>query len=95
MMTIMSRMAMTAAAASMALAPIAAQANTRASDNGAIYSPNSLSQPGLARSMNGSRLANIDDADDLAPIILGLLGGALVIAAIIIIDDDDDQSPGT
>lgn len=87
---------MSAAAASMALAPIAAQANTRAGDNGTIYSTSSLSQPGLGRSANGSNLANTEADAGITPIILGLLGGVLVIAAIIIItDDDDDQSPGT
>lgn len=94
MKNLVSRTWMTIAAAGLVFSPIAAQANTRAGDNGAIYSGSALSQPGLARGATGAALAN-NDAEDIAPIILGILGGALVIIAIIIIDDDDDQSPGT
>lgn len=95
MTNLLSRYAMGAAAFCMALTPIAAQANTRAGDNSTIYSQSSLSQPGLARSANGSNLANTDNDAGLAPIILGIIGGALIFIAIIITDDDDDQSPGT
>ncbi|QFT75987.1 hypothetical protein [Erythrobacter sp. THAF29] len=88
-----SRIAMSAAAACMVVAPIAAQANTRAGDNGTIYSGNAVSQPGLGRDVSGENLVN--DGDGLAAILLAILGGAAVIVAIIIIDDEDDQSPGT
>ena len=48
----MSRLLVTAAAASMAFAPVAAQANTRASDNAPVYT-SAASQPGLARLSGG------------------------------------------
>ena len=95
--TVASRIAMTTAAACMVFSPIAAQANTRAGDSGAIYSRNALSQPGFARAAKGLGIANDDDDDDddLGLLLLYVLGGAAVIAAIIVIDDEDDQSPGT
>lgn len=87
-MKAVSRLAMTAAAASMAFAPIAAQANTRAGDSGAVYSASSVSQPGSGREASGESLVGV-------PGILAAIAAALIAAGIIIIiDDDDNQSPG-
>ena len=89
MKNIVSRALVTAAAAGLAFAPIAAQANTRAGDNAPVYS-DTVSQPGLARNADGEEMRGG------ASIILLLLAAAAAIGGIIIIaDGDDGQSPGT
>ena len=89
MMKLMSRALVTAAAASMAFAPIAVQANTRAGDSTPVYTTNA--QPGLARTAEGE-----DMRGNGTGIILAIFAAAAAIAGIIIIaDGDDGQSPGT
>jgi len=84
-----SRLAMTVATASLAFAPIAAQANTRAGDSGAFYTTSAVSQPGAGRAAEGEAL------EGESGILIILLAAAAVIAGIIIIaDDEDNQSPG-
>ena len=51
MLTSVKRLLLTAAAASMVLTPVAAQAKTRAGDSGAIYSVEAA--PGLGRDAEG------------------------------------------
>lgn len=88
MTSTMSRLVMTAAAAGMAFAPIAASANTRAGDSAATYTA-PASAPGKGRAAKGEKL--------VAPgILIAILAGAAVIGAVIVINDDDDdnQSPG-
>jgi hypothetical protein len=84
------RLAMTAAAASMAVMPIAAQANTRAGDNAAVYST-SAAQPGVGRAAEG------EEAKSGFGIILGLIAAAAIIGGIFLASDSNDngQSPGT
>jgi hypothetical protein len=84
------RLAVSAAAASMAVMPIAAQANTRAGDNAAVYST-SAAQPGVGRAAEG------EDAKSGFGIILGLLAAAAIIGGVFFASDSDDngQSPGT
>lgn len=86
----MSRLMVTAAAASMAFAPIAAQANTRASDNAPVYT-STASEPGLARAAEGEELRGTPG------ILITLLAAAAAIAGIVAVSsgDDDGQSPGT
>ncbi|QUL37651.1 hypothetical protein [Erythrobacter sp. JK5] len=83
---------MTAAAASMALAPIAAQANTRAGDSSAIYSSSAFSQPGVDRAADG------EDIVGTSGIFIIVFVTATIIGIILIADDDNDddnnQSPG-
>ena len=91
MKKIVSRVVLTAAAVTMAALPIAAQANTRAGDSGAVYS---ASAPGLGREAEGEELAGGFS------LIVALIAAAAVIAGVITVselssDDDDDQSPGT
>lgn len=88
MMKTVNRMLLGAAAASMALLPISAQANTRAGDNGSVYS---VSAPGLGRAAEG------EAAVKGASIVLLLLAGGLIIGGIIFAtkSDDNGQSPGT
>lgn len=82
-----SRMMLTVAAAGLALAPIAAQANTRAGDSTSTYSA-SASQPGLGRQAEGEGV--------IGPGFLAAILAAVAAAGVIIIlDDDDNQSPGT
>lgn len=90
MIKLVTRLTMTAAAASMAVLPIAAQANTRAGDNAAVYST-SASQPGVGRAAEG------EEAKSGFAIILGLLAAAGIIGGIFLAQDSDDdgQSPGT
>lgn len=88
MMKTVNRVLLTAAAASMAVLPVAAQANTRAGDNGAIYSQ---SAPGIGRDAEGESIGNG------GKILLALIAAGLVTFGIIKATDskDDGQSPGT
>lgn len=90
MMKFATRIAMTAAAASMAFMPIAAQANSRAGDNGAVYSVSSA-QPGLNRAAEGESIKSG------LGIVLALLAAGVIIAGIVFATDSNDkgQSPGT
>ena len=88
-MKFMSRSMVALAAASMAFAPIAAQANTRAGDSGTVYSEAPASQPGLDRETEGE---NLRGTRGIIAILL-LFGAAAGL--VFIIDDDNDQSPGT
>lgn len=83
------RLIVGAAAASLAFAPIAAQANTRAGDSAPVYST-STAQPGLARSAEGEELRGTPG------ILIALLAAAAAIAGIVVMADneDDDISPG-
>ena len=83
------RIVMTAAAASMALMPIAAQANTRAGDSGSVYSVSAA--PGVGRAAEGESISGVFS------IILGLLGTAALISVAIFASssDGDGQSAGT
>lgn len=89
MMKTVTRIAMAAAAASMALMPIAAQANTRAGDSASVYSVSAA--PGVGRAAEG------EGARSGLSIVLALLAGAAIIGGIILASssDDDGQSPGT
>ena len=89
MMKTVTRLAMAAAAASMAVMPIAAQANTRAGDSGSVYSVESA--PGVGRTAEG------ESAKGGFSIILGLFAAAAIIGGIILASSSDDngQSPGT
>lgn len=89
MMKTVNRMIVTAAAASMAVLPVAAQANTRAGDNGAIYS---TSAPGLGRTADGEEVGGGGSSIILALIAAGLIIGGIITATD---SDDDGQSPGT
>ncbi len=94
MMKSMSRLMVTAAAAGMAFAPVAAQANTRAGDSAPVYTAQSSetsAQPGTNRNADGENIAGV-------PALIGALLAAAAAAGVIVIvadDDDDDQSPGT
>jgi hypothetical protein len=90
-----SRLLMTAAAASLAFAPIAAQANTRAGDNSRVYTSDSSAQPGLERDAEGEGLVGLPG---LLAAILGVAAVAITVVIVEEIDDDDgdgDASPGT
>ncbi|MEM9311208.1 MAG: hypothetical protein AAGA34_07145 [Pseudomonadota bacterium] len=79
-----SRLVMASAAASLVFVPIAASANTRATDNTTVYA---ASAPGKGREAEGEKL--------VAPgILLAIIAAAAAAGVIVIIDDDDDQSPG-
>ena len=88
------------AALGLALAPAAAQAKTRASDNQARYTPAQIqasqsqtaqSQPGQGRAAQGEKIAS--SGSFLAGLLVGLwVSGIIVIVADL--DDDDNQSPG-
>ncbi|MEL6237961.1 MAG: hypothetical protein AAFQ90_05135 [Pseudomonadota bacterium] len=80
-----SRLVLTAALTSLAFAPIAASAKTRAADSSAVYT---ASAPGKGREAEGEKL--------VAPsILLAILAAAAAAGVIVIIDDGDDgQSPG-
>ncbi|MDJ0979385.1 MAG: hypothetical protein QNI87_12735 [Erythrobacter sp.] len=81
------RLLMAASAVSLAIAPVAATANTRASDTSPTYT-SSASKPGKGRDAKGEKL--------VAPgVLVAILGAAAAAGIFIIIDDgDDDQSVG-
>ncbi len=90
MMKTASRMMLAAATASLAIAPIAAQAGTRAGDRTAVYAPSSA--PGVGRAAKGESISKT------ASLLLALLAAGGIVAGIIVAADtesSDDQSPGT
>jgi len=100
----LSRLMVTAAAAGMAAAPIAAQTDTRAS-SAPVYAQQASAQPGTAR--------DDDDGEGIAALgipaaVAALFGTAAAAGVIVVVTDDDgdgdddddvdngfDQSPGT
>ena len=86
-----SKVIMTAAAAGMAFAPIAAQANTRAADAAPVYT-NTAAQPGQGRAAEG------ENAVGTTGILVAIFAGAAIIGGIVIAagedGGDDNQSPG-
>lgn len=87
MMKMTSRLMFATAAAGLAFAPVAAQANTRAGDSGVVYSA-PVSDPGAGRSAEGEEVIG-------SGFLAAILAAIAAAGVIIIIDDDDDQSPGT
>lgn len=89
MKKLLPRLVFATAAISMAFAPIAAQANTRAGDNSAIYAVE-----------NATVVGDDDDDDDRrgAGWLRGVLFAILIVGAIggmaIVVGDGDNQSPG-
>lgn len=86
------RLMLAAGAASLLGAPIAAQANTRAGDNAAVYSVSNAA-PGLGRSDEGEEFVGI-------PIAVLLLGGIAAVALTFAVvngasSNSGDASPGT
>lgn len=69
-------------AGSLILAPVAAQANTRAGDNGARYVASANSQSGLQRAPSGEREAGWFAGVDLTTVLLGATGFMLVVAVL-------------
>jgi len=86
-MKTLSRIMLAAAASSLAIAPVAAQAGTRASE-GASFS--AVSAPGLGRTAKG------ESVKEASTILLALLASGLLIAGIISAtsSNDNGQSPG-
>lgn len=97
MMHRLSRLALSAAAAGLAITPIAAGANIRAGDGARTYSAAAVSAPGTGRSAQGEGIAG--GADVIAFILVGLWATGVVLAFADngpdIVDDAPDQSPGT
>ncbi len=83
-MKTLSRMMLVAAASALAIAPVAAQAGTRASEG------SSVSAPGQGRTAKGEKIKGA------SAIVLALLGAGLVVAGIVSASSSDDkgQSPG-
>lgn len=82
---------LTSAAAGLAFAPVAAQANTRAGDSNTVYSA-SASAPGTARGSEGEGLSGVGAGGIIAAIVASLWATGVIFAFA---DDDPDQSPGT
>lgn len=76
---------LSAAMASLAIAPIAASAKTRAGDSTAIYATSS--NPGLGRAAKGEKV--VDDGVIIGILLVGVLIGGIVLL------DDGNVSPGT
>ncbi|MEM1196653.1 MAG: hypothetical protein AAGH57_11155 [Pseudomonadota bacterium] len=101
MMKAASKLTLASAAFGLALAPIAAQAKTRASSSAISYSApaasaptaSAQSAPGQGREASGEKLAT--GADFLAALLVALWASGIIV---IVADDDDTgdrQSPGT
>lgn len=90
MNNITTRIAVTIAAASMAFAPIAAQAGTRAGDNQTVYST-SAAQPGVGLDADGERSGG--GAGGLG-IVIAITSLAAIIAALVIAADDNQTGGG-
>lgn len=83
----LSRIMLVAAASSLAIAPVAAQAGTRASEGASL---SSVSAPGLGRTAKGESIKGA------STIVLALFASGLVIAGIVSASKSKDkgQSPG-
>jgi hypothetical protein len=87
-MTIFKQAIVAAASASMMLAPVAAQAKTRAGDNSPVLT-STAAKPGIGRSAKGEKVGG-------SSILIAILAAAAVVGAIVVATDgDDDVSPGT
>ena len=89
-----SKVIVTAAAASLAFAPIAAQANTRASDAAPVYTNTSAAQPGLGREAEGEGVAGAPGILIAVFAAAAVIGGVAVAAGEDSDDTDENQSPG-
>lgn len=87
-MMAVSRLMLVAAAMSLACAPVAVQAGTRAGDNGSVYT---VSGAGLGRSADGESIVSG------GILILALFASAATISSMVFLAgaDDNGQSPGT
>lgn len=86
-----SRLLMGFGAATMAIAPVAAQAGTRAADAGVVaVQPVKMST--VSRSAQTAEKKNELGGPGL---IIAILAVAAIVAGIIIAADDNDASPGT
>lgn len=83
-----SRLICAIAAGNLVFVPIAAQANTRAGDNSAIYTTPMAAGSGVAASTGA------EDENDENEFFVYLLAGSWVTGIIFIIFEDDNQSPG-
>lgn len=91
-MKIAARLMLAAGAASLLGAPIAAQANTRAGDNTAVYSvPNAA--PGLGRSDEGEEFVGVP----IPVLLLGIITLTAVTFGVVngASSNSGDASPGT
>lgn len=87
-MKMFSKTLVSAAALSLAVLPVAAQAGTRAGDSGTSFAA-ATSAPGLGRDTKGEKV-------DGTGIVIGLLAlGAVAAGIIIAATSGQDQSPGT
>lgn len=99
MSRIVSKLAISAGAAALVFAPVAASAGTRAGDSEAVYT-SSVSQPGTGRSDRGESAVG---GSAFVFILIGAYIGAFTTAFITEITEDDDffddddgfQSAGT
>jgi hypothetical protein len=93
MIKTVSRMILAVAAGSLAFAPIAAQAGTRASDSAAFYS----SAASLAADDDDGGYDEGGLFRNPGAIFLSLIAGGLIITGIVFAaqTDSDGQSPGT
>ncbi|MEM8725666.1 MAG: hypothetical protein AAGE86_09115 [Pseudomonadota bacterium] len=81
------------AATGLILAPVAAQANTRAGDSASIYTSAQVG-PGAGRAAEGDGLGG-EPGDIIGILLAGLwLTGIIVIVADFDGDNNDNQSPG-
>lgn len=85
MIKIVNRAIFAFAAMSLAALPIAAQANTRAGDSGAVYNVPASS---LGRSSEG------ESVGVATALTIALLAASIIIGSIVVASDTDGQSPG-
>ncbi len=87
-----SKLAISAGAAALAFAPVAASAGTRAGDDASVYA-SSVSEPGKGREAKGESVAG---GLSLVSILIGAYIGAWTTLFVTEITEDDDfQSAGT
>lgn len=89
-MNVVSRIMLAAAAASMTVLPVAAQAGTRAGDNGATYSVSSVSAPGKGRAAKGEGLFGLGFGASFF-VVIGLTG--LLILTVVVVNNNS-RTPG-
>ena len=91
MSRLLSKLAISAGAAALAFAPVAASAGTRAGDDASVYT-DSVSQPGKGREARGESASG---GLSLVSILIGVYIGAWTTLFVTeIVEDDDFQSAG-
>ena len=89
----LAKLALTAGAAALSFAPVAASAGTRAGDNATVYA-SAESQPGKGRAAEGEKLGASAPAYFILAAILGTWATVFIAKSSDVLFDDEDEDDG-